>query len=709
MNLSFRAILQCTALGLAMSHVTVAMAADGTTDADDQIIVNGLLPDNVSASATGLTLTLAETPQAITVLTKDRIRDFALTNVNDLLDQVVGVNVDRQETDRTYFNSRGFDITNFQVDGIGLPLLWGLQTGDLDTALWERVEVVRGANGLMTGVGNPSATVNYVRKRPTEDFQASVTGLGGSLDLWRMEADVSGPLDDAGAVQVRAIFAHDEHDSQLDYNHVQRNVFGAILSWNITPALRATAGYTRQENDADGVLWGAIPLTFTDGTRIPLGRSATTSADWTYWDTTDQSAFGELSYAIGNGWSIKGVYTYKRLQEQAKLLYAYGYPDRETGLGVGGMSGIYPADTNQYLADFYASGPYTLLGREHELSISLSSAISKSKRWEGFAELLEYPSVYDWGTAQVAEPDYPNPVLEEDMRDKIQRVTVATHLNLADPLKAVVGFSATKLKGSGTSYSVDQTRKNSKVTPYVGVLYDVTPNIKLYASYTSIFSPQKEVDVTNHRLDPATGSSIEAGIKSEWLDGRLYAAATLFRAKQKNLAEYAGTFGDDEAGRPGSDYSAGVDTTSKGFEIELTGRVTENWQVSGGFTAMQIHDQDGNDARIYLPTRTLKLSTTYAVPELNNLKLGAQLRAQNRIRYVDSGVQAYEVITGDVLLKQGGYAVLDLMAGIDVVEHVRASLNVKNVTDKKYLGSLTWGQAFYAAPRTVLASIGVSF
>jgi outer membrane receptor for ferric coprogen and ferric-rhodotorulic acid len=85
---------------------------------------------------------------------------------------VTGVNVEKVETDRTYYNSRGFDITNFQVDGIGLPLIWGIQFGDLDTVLFERVEVVRGANSMMTGTGNPSATVNYVRKRPTDTFQA---------------------------------------------------------------------------------------------------------------------------------------------------------------------------------------------------------------------------------------------------------------------------------------------------------------------------------------------------------------------------------------------------------------------------------------------------------------------------------------------------------------------------------------------------------
>ncbi|MCT6980900.1 TonB-dependent receptor plug domain-containing protein, partial [Salmonella enterica subsp. enterica serovar Oranienburg] len=85
-----------------------------------------------------------------------------------------GVNVERVETDRTYYSARGFDVTNFLVDGVGLPFANGQQEGDLDTALYQRVEVLRGANGLLSFTGNPSATINFVRKRPTADFQGSV-------------------------------------------------------------------------------------------------------------------------------------------------------------------------------------------------------------------------------------------------------------------------------------------------------------------------------------------------------------------------------------------------------------------------------------------------------------------------------------------------------------------------------------------------------
>lgn len=661
-------------------------------DKDDTIIVTGEA-NQPSSSATGLSLTPRQTPQSITIINRDRIDDYALTNINDLLSQAVGINVERVETDRTQYNSRGFDVTNFQIDGIGLPLISGIQFGDMDTALFETVETIRGANAIMTGIGNPSATINYVRKRPLDEFQAKVSAQAGSWNQWRLEGDVSVPLTDT--VSARLIYAHEEKDSYLDYNHINRDVMGGIVSWQVTPQLKATVGYSRQENNADGVLWGALPLIYSDFTQISYPRSTSTSADWTYWNTTDQNGFAELAYGFDNGWSVKGVFTYKQFDEQAKLLYAYGTPDKETGLGVYGMTGIYPSTYKQYLGDFYASGPITLLGREHSLAFGVSTSSSHGKEWEAFADdLLEYPAIGQWDRGLVTEPAYPDAILQTDVKDRLTRVYGAAHLNLTDRLKAVVGGSLMWLKTTGTSYDVDQYRKDSKFSPYAGLIFDLDKHVSLYASYTDIYNPQPEVDVNNRRLAPAKGTSLEAGVKSQWFDGRLYATAAIFRAKQSGLAEFAGTFDDSVRS-----YYTGVDTTSTGFELEVAGNITDQWSLSGGYTHLDIEDEAGNDTRTWLPTRTLKLSTTYAIPQLNDLKLGGQLRWQNAIStQADGGT-----------IRQKGYAVLDLMTSVKLADHVSASVNVRNVTNSRYLNSLMWGQAYYAAPRSALATLSLDF
>lgn len=107
-----------------------------------EIVVTGVTAP--TTTSTGLPLTFMETPQSVTIIEQKRIQDYALTSMKDLLDQVIGLNVEDLETDRTGYNARGFDVTNFQIDGIGLPLIGNLSYGDTDSFLDQRVDIVRG-------------------------------------------------------------------------------------------------------------------------------------------------------------------------------------------------------------------------------------------------------------------------------------------------------------------------------------------------------------------------------------------------------------------------------------------------------------------------------------------------------------------------------------------------------------------------------------
>jgi outer-membrane receptor for ferric coprogen and ferric-rhodotorulic acid len=695
--------------GVAICAIAAGAHAEEANPAD-QIVVTGSAATQQTGSATGLALSLIDTPQAVTVVNQQQIKDFALTNVNDLLDHVPAVNVERNETDRTEYDARGFQITSFQVDGIGLPLVdSGISYGQIDTALWDKVEVVRGANGMMTGVGNPSATVNYVRKRPTDTFEASLTASLGSYNDHRVEADIGGPITHDGTVRARLIVAHEDSDSYLDYYHQNRFVLGLLLAWDITPGLTLTTGYTHQQNDDRGVMWGALPLSNANAQQISYPVSASTAAPWTYWNTLSQSAFGELKYDLGHDWTVKGVYTHNETKYQSALLYASGYADPDTGLGVTGIAGQYPSTYNQNIVDFYASGPFELFGRKHQAAFGASYGVTSTREYEADSvtgDEIDYPAVSQIGQVAIPEPAFGAPYLGAAIIDRLARVYGAIHWSLTDRLTGITGFAATWLDSTGQSYGVDEGRKNSRVTPYFGAMYDVTGNVHVYANYTGIFNPQAYVDANNVRLAPATGQSVEGGIKSDWFHGRLYVAASLFHAKQDNLAEAAGTF-IDGPGPVGETYYTGQTTISKGFELELAGKVAPNWTISGGYTGFSLKTPDGARAFTYLPNRTLKLSTTYTVPELHDLKLGAQMRWQNATSYDDSGVQ--DANGNDAVIRQGQYAVLDLMAGAKVVDHVHASINLRNVTNKAYLNSLAWGQAYYAAPRTVMGTLSFTY
>lgn len=235
-----------------------------------------------ASGASRINLPIKDIPQSVSVITSAQFDDYQLNGINDVLDTATGVNVQRVETSRTYYSARGFDINNFQIDGIGLPLIRGNNHGDEDSAIYDRIEIIRGANGLMTGVGNPSATVNFIRKRPGMQNGLTVQGLVGSWDNRRVEVDGTYRVnEDFG---IRGVAVSQSQESYLDRYEQERQVAYLFAEYNISDSTTFSVSYSYHTNNADGNNWGANPLFYSDGTATNFDVSTNTSADWAYWD-----------------------------------------------------------------------------------------------------------------------------------------------------------------------------------------------------------------------------------------------------------------------------------------------------------------------------------------------------------------------------------------------------------------------------------------
>ena len=650
-----------------------------------------------SSAATKLDLSLRETPQSVSVVTRAKMDDFRLQNVNDMLQSVTGVTVEKVETDRTYYTARGFDITNFQLDGVGIPFTFGNVNGDMDTAVYDRVEVVKGANGLMSSTGNPSATINFVRKRPTDQFRGQLGATVGSWNSHRIDADLSGPLTRSGNLRGRLVLVGQEKDSYLDRNSHEKGVFHGVLEADLSDATILTLGYTRQDNRAKGALWGALPLAFSDGSPTNYDRSTSTSTDWTRWNGTDQAAFLELTHSFDNDWQAKAVYTYRNIDSSAKLFYVYGTPDRDTGLGLFSYPSLYDSENKQHIVDVYATGPFTLAGRTHELvvgaNLSRSSLTDVSHYGQGIGTPL--PDLATWD-GSYAEPSFDASIDGSSFVDKRKSLYTAVRLSMTDRLKLVLGGNFTTADSVGLAYGVSNSKSDSAFTPYLGAVYDLTRSWSLYANYSEIFSPQSEMDIDNHRLKPVEGKSYEVGVKGELLEGRLTTAVAVFRTEQDNAAEAAGF--DPQLG---STYYRGVDATSKGVELDFSGKLTTNLQGSVGYTLLSIEDDRGDRARTFVPRQALRLATTYRVPMLPKLKVGMSANWQDETSRLQGD--------GATVTKQGAYLLLNLMARYQVTEKLAATANLNNVTNEKYITSLYWDQGFYGAPVNGSVSLDYKF
>ncbi len=657
---------------------------------------------SAGTTSTALKLNLGhrETPQSVSVITRKQMDDFGEVDVNDVLEGTTGVTVESVETDRTYYTSRGFDINNFQYDGVGLPAVYDNVQGDLDTAFYDRIEVLRGANGLMTGTGNPSATINFIRKRPTAETRAAVAVTGGSWDNRRVVGDLSGSLTDSGKVRGRVVAGYQERDSWLDRYSQQKQMFYGVLEADLTASTLLTLGHATQTSDTDSPLWGALPLFHTDGTATGYSRSTSTSADWSYWDNVQHNSFVELTQRLGGGWQVKGSVLRLENDSNSELFYQFGTPDPQTGEGLMAYPSQYDLNTEQYVADLSASGPFRLAGRTHELVVGASRArsetVDESRYGQGIGDPL--PPLDEW-TGDYPRPVFDNGTAGSDWTDRETSTYAAARWTLTDRLTAITGIRLAWLDSTGTSYGASKaTSYDAEATPYAGLVYDLNDNHSVYASYSEIFTPQTEVDINRDRLDPIEGANYELGLKGEYLDDRLRSTVALFRTRQDNLAEAAGTFEN------GVDtYYRGVEgITSEGVELELAGEVSDSVQLFAGYTWINIEDADGHSAKSFIPEHLAQLRGTWKVPGVNGLELGSQLRWQSAISQVQ-GVATTGANAGQTIVtEQDSYAVLDLMASYDFARNWNATLNVNNVTDEKYIESLkkfgASAQGFYGEP-----------
>lgn len=170
------------------------------------------------ATATRLPLTQRETPQSISVVTRQKMDDFDLTTIDEVMSHVPGISVVTYDSERTEYYARGFAIQNFQYDGIPMRRDSAFSAGNTltDMVIYDRVEVLKGSTGLLTGSGEPGATINLVRKKPTRAFQGHVTASAGSWDSYRGEVDLSGAVNASGSVRARGVLAYQDRHSQLD-------------------------------------------------------------------------------------------------------------------------------------------------------------------------------------------------------------------------------------------------------------------------------------------------------------------------------------------------------------------------------------------------------------------------------------------------------------------------------------------------------------
>ena len=656
-------------------------------------------------TATRLGLSVRETPQSVTVVTRQVMDDMGLESITEVVNATNGVNAKSFDSSRSGFSARGFAIDNLQIDGVPTTWATGWSAGEslTDTLLYDRVEVVRGATGLIAGAGNPSAAINLIRKRADSDvFTGQVSLSGGSWDRYQGALDLSSPLNESGTVRGRVVGSYLNQHSYTDLLKNEKSVLYGTLAVDVTADTLFNVGASYQDNNPSGSTWGGLPIWFSDGSRTDWDRSKTTAADWSRWATAQTNYFANIEHLFDSGLRVYGAYSKSINDADLALLFLSGAPDKQTGEGLRASPAWYEVKREQDNLDLYMSMPFEAAGQSHDLTLGVLHSEQDFKSDNRQRPDPVAPGNFFAWDGSYAEPEWGAQSRYTTQSTKQTGVYAVTRLTLDDPLKLILGARVSNWTTNGMKWNGDLYGYEHKqvVSPYAGLTYDINDTYSTYVSYTDIFNPQDYQDRNGNHLDPLEGSNYEAGIKADYLNGRINASLALYRIEQDNLAQPDGD--NLIPGTINQAYFGAQGTTSNGFEVELTGALTENWNMMVGWSQFKAEDARGAAVNTRFPRQTATLFTTY---RMDDLTLGGGINWESsNYTFANNPLGQREK------LKQDAYSLVNLMAKYQINPAMSLQLNLNNVLDKTYYSQIGFSNQFaYGAPRNAMLTLKYDF
>lgn len=647
---------------------------------------------------------LKDIPQSITVLTRQRMDDQDMTSLPDAVNNTAGMVGVQGVGAGVAINSRGFPVDLLQYDGVSLLRnSYSLGNWEQDSLVfYDRVEILRGAAGLLQGAGSPGGAINLVRKRGGAEPSVVVTGKVGSWDHYGLTLDAGGPLNESGTLRGRVVLDEDRSHSYIDYVWDKTRNLYAALDFDVTEATTVGLGVSNRYSRSRPMFVG-YPR-FEDGGSIDLPRSTFTGSTWNR-ATNDQTIFNaDVTHRLNSSWRFRlaGV----AMDEDNTTVHqrVAGAVQRDgSGLNYGNFGVDFKS--RQRGMDVSVAGDFDAWGMAQEVVVGANySKLTTNDRftraWESGGNIFDLDHHRPWQDIDtIAQASGYDSRSAYDIRQKgvygTWRVKPTQSLALIGGGR--VGWFDYRYSGGGDTTT---SSTSGRFIPYAGIVYSMTDNWSAYGSYTTVFEPQTERTVSGSLLKPIEGNNYEIGVKGELADGRVNALLALFRYDHKNRA-----VNDYDAGFACNGWycsRAAGKVRSQGVEAEISGEVVKGLELYAGYaynTTKFLEDPD-NQGKVFstwTPKHMLRLWANYRLPgALNRLSVGAGVNTQTA------------TISSDRAFKLAGFTIWNARVGYQATPELSVGLNVNNVFDKKYYvpsyNTLS-SNNYYGEPRNVMLTV----
>ncbi|MDZ3832671.1 MAG: TonB-dependent receptor [Sphingopyxis sp.] len=749
------ALLALGCFGL-MAGASPAMAQEeprlgGVTVTDTAIDDSYARSETQSDKATAA---LVDTPQTVSVVSQELIRDRGARTLAEVLRNTPGISFDAGEngfgTSTNNFTLRGFDSSgSVFVDNARDSGSYARDVFNIDS-----VEVVKGA-AADNGRGNAGGYVNINTKKPLLDaFVAGDISLGfdqyGSRARKRGAIDVNQPLGGTAAIRLNAVV----EDSGVPGRDLARNKlwgFAPSIAVGLGTNLRATLSWEHVERD-DRPDWGVPGATIRGLFRHdPAAERAPRDAYYglrsDFDDATSDAVLGRLEYEPFTGFVVANQTRWSRVDRRARFTIPRAFVAPSTATS----STLFYDRENESLTNLTSLNAQFSTGA---LRHSVAAGVELS--WEKSNALR-------FGLATPADTDIFNPDPERSgaaafsptQRARADIETFAVYLfdtiSIGDRFQITAGVRGEGYRVELDSRELDGTPTgafdNFRQSPFtwsgkVGLTWKPVENASLYASFgTSTLPPgsylsNSDASRTGDNVfpgliagaKPVRSHNYEVGAKVDLLDGGLSLTLAGFRGEKRNVPV---------VGRPAATGSNSLQGYQKlvveGVEFGVSGQVTPDWNIFGGVLvmdskrklsdAMEAALGFGNsgdysaafpasglngDRLAFTPNVSATLWTTYRLPFGLTVGGGVQHAGSS---YLGRPDDALRVIPNGFYGKLPAYTLVNAMLSYDVTDAINLRLNIDNIANEKYALTTNWNgtRASLGAPRTYLISAGFRF
>ncbi len=686
----------------------------------EEIIVHAEFFRPVDASsATKFELAVQDTPQAISVLTDDIMKTYGTKDLLGIEKFVAGVNSSGNGANTNYFlghiQARGFTLD--QLSGYKINGFSTMREFQPDFVAVERIEFLKGPSSVIYGVNNYGGTLNTQLKRPEADAAYNVSANYGSYGTYRLSGDATGSITSDGSLRYRIATAWEDREAEKDGFEFQRLPVYARVEWDITDSTSFDSYVFYQDEEAvDDFGYFAVQEANGD-IEEPTGVDRDIfegNPDFNNIDRESLQVYSSVKHEFTNDLALQGKVGFNETTHGYEAMYLYNY-----GYFAGPFVDVYAKFDDRTISSWDAElsfgGDFDMFGQTHKFMLLAEY------RQIGF-DFTEFP-FDNIGNVDQFDPDFSIPTANMDLNvlgtsnggrsEDQHRWALGGQLlwQITDRLSALLGLRWDQIHQTVDDIKFDpdptdsvffaernihsSARKRS-VTPRAGLVFEVTPEINAYVSYSEGFLPQEGITRGGDAIDPEEGVQYEGGFKGEFLDGRLGASITGFfiQREKVSIPDPTNSIVLQEDFR-----IQGGEQEHWGVEFELMGELVENLNVVATYSfldteitkeeaGLAFNDSSLGNSVIGAPEHSASLFLEYTI----TTGMLEHFSINGGVNYVGERPSQQQNLVGEYPGYSPGFPLfhLDEYATVDMglryygFENITLSLQANNVFNEDY-------------------------